>query len=272
MGPNVSGSAESSRTLQSLETTFEVLEFLRRNDGARVAEITEALDLSKSGVYNHITTLLHNEWIVREGDVYTLSLKFLIYGQYVRNQNLLYRIAQPEIKKLAEKTGETAHLATSQHGNQINLLKELGEFAVGDEYHTRKLQQTSYHHDTATGKAILAFLDRSEVERILDQHGLPSKTENTITDRQTLFENLEQIRERGYSFNDEEEVEGLRAVGAPIRTRTGEVLGSLSVSGPTSRLKGDRFREELPEEVTSTANVIEVNLNMYERISAPDEL
>ena len=90
-------------------------------------------------------------------------------------------------------------------------------------------------------------------------------TDSTITDRETLYETLEEIQEKGYVVNDGEEVEGLRAVGAPIHDRNGSVLGALSVSAPKTRLSGDQYYEHVPELVMRTANVIEVNLNMVER-------
>lgn len=89
--------------------------------------------------------------------------------------------------------------------------------------------------------------------------------ETTITNRETLFERLSEVRERGYAYNDEGEVTGLRAVGAPIRRPDGAVLGSISVSGPTSYLDDERFDEGVPELVTSAANVIEVNMNMADQ-------
>jgi len=95
------------------------------------------------------------------------------------------------------------------------------------------------------------------------EHGLPAQTENTITDHERLFEDLEGMRERGYAYNDdEEEIEGFRAVGAPIRDIDGRVRGSLSISGPASIMRDERFREELPERVSQSANVIEVNIDM----------
>lgn len=111
-------------------------------------------------------------------------------------------------------------------------------------------------------EAILGFLPENRVHEILDQHGLPERTAKTITDRTTLFDELETIRERSYAYNDEEEVEGLRAVGAPVIDRDETVLGSLSVAGPTSQLKGAPFNEELPKQVQRAANVIEMKINM----------
>lgn len=56
----------------------------------------------------------------------------------------------------------------------------------------------------ATGKAVLSQLPREEVESIIDKWGLPMMTENTITDREALFEDLATAREQGYSINNEE--------------------------------------------------------------------
>jgi DNA-binding IclR family transcriptional regulator len=106
---------------------------------------------------------------------------------------------------------------------------------------------------------MLAEMPRDQVETILNRHGLPGATENTITDRESLFETLETIRQRGYAFNDCEEVEGIRAVGMAIVTH-GDVHGALSVSGPSNRVRGERFREELPNILSGAVNEIELKL------------
>ena len=250
------------RTLKTVERTARIIKALETLDGAGVTELADHLDMSKSSAYHYLTTLRQEEFVVKNGDRYELGLQLLLSGEYVRNRNLLYRYGKEEIEALAESTGEYANLFTEEHGKGINLYKVRGSDAVGSGYQTDKLQQPDQLHCTATGKAILAFLSEDRVEGILDQHGLPKRTANTITDRDRLFEDLATIRDRGYAYNDEEEVEGLRAVGAPVIDRDDNVLGSLSVAGPTSRLKGTPFEEEFPEKVQRAANVIEVNINM----------
>lgn len=251
-----------SRTLSTVDTAVSVVRALEELNGARVAELVDYLDLSKSTVYNHLATLRKNNLVAKDGDSYHLSLQFLLLGEYVRNQQILYQVGKEEVEALAEKTGEYAHLSTEQHGLRISLLKVRGERAVGSQYQRSKIQRPDNLHASSTGKAILAFLPRSRVEEIVDQHGLPAKTEATITDREALFDELEQIRERGYAYNDEEEIRGFRAIGAPIEDPSGQVLGSVSVSGPTSLLQGEQFQEHVPKLVTQSANVIEVNINM----------
>lgn len=257
----------ANNPVRAVETTVQVLEALKELYSASITELADHLDLTKGTVHNHISTLEEQRFVVKEDSEYKLSLRFLIFGEYVRNNNILHRIGEPEVQKLADETGEIVHLSTEEHGLSMKLCKILGEKAVGEQFHTVKLQRPDYLHYTATGKAILAFLPRTRVERIIDEYGLEAMTENTITDRSTLFDELEETRERGFSINDQEEVDGVRAVGAPVRDQTGRVLGSVSVSGPVSRMQGERFRETLPEMVKSTTNVIEVNVNMTENIS-----
>lgn len=253
---------ESPRTLKTVERTAEIIKALETLDGAGVTELASHLDMSKSSVYHYLATLRQEDFVVKEGERYELGLQLLLAGEYVRNRNVLYRYGKEEVEELAEETGEYANLFTEQHGKGINLYKVRGSDAVGSGYQTDKLQQPDQLHCTSTGKAILAFLPEDRVDDILDQHGLPERTANTITDRDTLFDELDAVRDRGYAYNDEEEVEGLRAVGAPVIDRDGNVLGSLSVAGPTSRLQGEAFAEDLPEKVQRAANVIEVNINM----------
>lgn len=75
-----------------------------------------------------------------------------------------------------------------------------------------------------------------------------------------MFAELEMIRERGYAMDDAERVDGMRCIGAPIVDQNDEVLGAVSVSAPMSRMHDDRFENEIPRRVRSTANVIEVNM------------
>jgi len=260
--PIESNGNESPRTLKTVERTTQIINALETLDGAGVTELASHLDMSKSSTYHYLSTLREKDFVVKNGDQYELGLQLLLSGEYVRNRNTLYRYGKEEVEELAEVTGEYANLFTEQHGKGINLYKVRGNDAVGSGYQTDKLQQPDQLHCTATGKAILAHLPEERVDDILDQHGLPERTANTITDREELNDELATIRERGYAYNDEEEVEGLRAVGAPVIDRDETVLGSLSVAGPTSRLKGALFNEGLPEQVQRAANVIEVNINM----------
>jgi DNA-binding IclR family transcriptional regulator len=245
-------------TIGATETTLRILETLKQLDGAGVTEVATRLDLPKSTVHNHVSTLLRNEYVVKEGDTYRVGLQFLEFGEYIRNRMPIYDVARPEVERLATESGELSNLLVEEHGKGVYLCRAKGSQAVRlDTYAGMRV----HLHCTALGKAILAYLPEERVREIVDTHGLPSRTETTITDEDALRDELDSIRERGYAYDEEERLAGLRCVAAPIKNLEGNALGAISVSGPTSRMKGPRFDEEVPEQLISTANVIELNLN-----------
>lgn len=250
--------SENVSTIGATETSLRILETLKQLDGAGVTEVASRLDLPKSTVHNHVTTLLRNEYLVKEGDSYRTGLQFLEFGEYTRGLMPIYDVGQPEVERLATETGELASLLVEEHGMGVYLCRAKGNRAVP----LRTYAGMRVHlHCTALGKAILAHLPESRVREIIDRHGLPERTTTTITDEEALSTALEEIRERGYACDREERIAGLRCVAAPIKGLDESILGAISVSGPTNRMKGSRFDEEIPEQVLSTANVIELSLN-----------
>ena len=171
-------------------------------------------------------------------------LEFLDYGEHVRNRQRLYEIAAPQVQELADEINEMANLLFEEHGIGVFLLKVNGDQAVNLDTHAG---MRVYLHTTALGKSILAHLPDRRVDAVLDQHGLPQAAEKTVTDRAALATEFAEIRERSYAFDDEERLHGLRCVAISITPTDGDVLGAISVSGPTSRLGEKRFTEDIPD-------------------------
>ncbi|MFC4248342.1 IclR family transcriptional regulator [Natribaculum luteum] len=253
---NPSTSSEGGRRIQAVETTCELLNALRERGGAGVSELTRETGYSKATVHAHLATLLENEFVVKRGKRYEISLKFVDFGEFAKNSVAIHDIAKQEVDKLAEQTGEVAQFMVEEHGRGVYLHKARGENAIRTASYTGERKDL---HCTALGKAILAQFPRERVEEIIDEHGMPAHTENTITTREELFDNLETIRQENVAYDDEEALSGLRCVAAPIVYKNGDIQGAISISGPTSRFKDERFRDELAEVVRGAANVIEVN-------------
>lgn len=257
--------SESPRTLKTVETTIDVIRELKRQNGATVTELAEALDLSPGGVYNHLATLREQRLVVKKDNKYDLSLHVVALGEHVKGNSKLYQAGYREANTVAEQTGEYVHLMGIEHGLGIHLHQAKGPSAVGKKYHDFNPQKPDYLHYTATGKAVLSQLPMERVEEIIDKWGLPVMTENTITDEAELFEELEKTRDRGYSINNEEEVVGIYAVGAPIWDTENTVIGAISVSGPVERIKDGSNEEELAQVLNQAANVIRLNMGEFER-------
>lgn len=244
-------------SVKSVETAFSILDALMELDGAGATELATHFGMPKSTIHNYLSTLHQEELVVKEGPTYQVGIRFLEYGAYARQRMKIFGIATPEVDKLAESTGELANLMIEEHGRGSYLHRARGANAVRVEAHVGTRVPL---HSTALGKAILAYLDESRVEEIIDTHGLEQSTVNTITDRETLSEELAAIRERGLAFDDGERIRGLRCVAAPILSNNDRVLGAVSVSGPSNRVQGRYLEEELAQKLMETVNVIELNV------------
>lgn len=246
----------STNEIKSTKTAFAVLEQLKRRKSAGVTELARELDLPKSTVYSHLNTLYTEQYVVREAGQYRLGHKFLEYGEHVRRNSVLQTTARPQLESLAAETDELVNLMVEEFGEGVYVDLVEGEKAVQvDTYEGKRVPL----YCTALGKAILSQLPEERVDEILDECPLEPITPNTITDRDELLEELDEVRERGVAFDDEERAEELRCVAAPIVSQ-GAVHGAISVAGPLPRMNSDRYRSEIPEELINAASVIGINI------------
>lgn len=249
-------SFHGGRRVKAVQTTCRILTALRDLNGAGVTELSDYLGLAKATIHSHLATLADNELVVKHGDIYDVSLRFVDFGEYAKSRVDIYEITKAEVERLADETEEVAQFMIEEHGRGVYLHKKRGSNAI---------QTTSYAgnrkalHCTALGKAILSQLSNDRIDQIINERGLEKRTENTITTREELYHELDRIREQGVAFDNEEIVSGLRCVAAPVRHPTGDFPGAISISGPMSRFENERFNEELPEIVRGAANVIELN-------------
>lgn len=252
---------EGSRTIAAIDTTCAIIDTLQDQNGATISDLSEGVDVSPATIHAHLASLRKHGLVKQDDQSYELGPRLLALGEHVRNKSSLYTASQDEVERLARETGECAHLIIEHDAKLYALYERFGENAVGVEFHDRKRERALNDlHCTAAGKAILADLPAAEVTEILDSHGMPRRTPNTITNRETLFDDLERSRKRGFAVADEEQLSGIRAVGVSVTSPMGAVVGALAVSGPTTRLKGDLFNETLPSKLTRAANIAEVNL------------
>lgn len=249
------GSVEASNRVKAVERAFEFLREIRDRGGAAAGDLAESLDVSKSTAYNHLSTLADEGYVVKEDDEYRLGLRLISFSNAVQEDHRLYEAARLEVDDLVERTGERCQVMAEENGRGIYLYQATGRRSLSTD---SRIGTSVDLHSTAIGKAMLAFQPQETVEAVLDRDGLPRRTDNTITDREAFLAELEEVREREVAFDDEEGFDGMRCVAAPIRETDGRAVGSISLSGPTTRVQGERFESELPELVRGTARTIEI--------------
>jgi DNA-binding IclR family transcriptional regulator len=250
---------DERRTLSTVETTCQVLDAIEESNGTTVTGLAEELGLSPGGVYNHLATLNKMEFVTKRNGKYYLSLKFLTKGRSVRDTNLLYKAGKNVTERLADETREFSHLMACEFGWGIYLQKSRGDRGISQDYNEMKLGTRDYLHWSSSGKAYLAFLPESEVRAIVERNGLPSMNKHTITDLDELLNELAEIRDQGYAINNQEEILGTRAIGAPVQTDN-QLWGAISISGPKSRFTFEKLHDEFSQHVLEAANIISVNI------------
>lgn len=257
---NSADDRSSPRTLETVSRTFEVVQALRTLGEAGVTELADHLGISKGTTHCHLSTLLEHGYVMKANGRYRLGFRFIETAEHIKRNDIpMYDSAKQELTKLAHETGEYTHLMVEDDGKGVFVLKLGGEDAIGSDYYAGEPHPLHY---LGAGKAILAHLPEDEVEEVIGGD-LVAMTENTITDPGELREELAAIRERGYAVSDEEAAVGIRAVGVPILNRKGTLLGSISLSGPVSRIRGDVFEEDIPEKLLRVANIVEINSNYH---------
>lgn len=247
----------SPNTVKSVEVALRIIEALKEQGGMGVTELATELDLPKSTTHRYLKTLTENEYLVKEGTTYDIGLRFLGIGEYSRARRREFQMVKQKVKEIADETGEKAQFIVEEHGKAVYVYQDTGEKAVKLGWGEGARLDL---HSTAAGKAIMAEWPEERVQQYIETHGLPELTSHTITDREKLFEELEQTRERRYGINEQEHVDGLIALAVPVHSSPDTVIGALSVGGPLDRLQDEWREEEVVSLLLGMSNELELNL------------
>lgn len=240
----------------SVDTMFDIVEYVSQEESATLSEIAADLEYAKSTIHRHLSTLERRGYIIQE-DGYYVGLRFLELGEQARNRHHAYQLAREKVEELASVTDERAQFLVEEQGEAVYIHRAHGEHAVRTDPGIGKRIPL---HATSTGKAILAAMHPEELSRIIEHTTFDPLTDETITDPETLRNELEHVRERGYAFNRQENLDGLHAVGVAVTGPEERVIGALSVSGPSHRLSGEWFENDLPTLLLGAANELELNI------------
>src|SRR5690606_27919209 len=101
--------------------------------------------------------------------------------------------------------------------------------------------------------SIFAFLQDEKIEEVITEAGLRKYTEKTLITKEAMLENIQLIRKRGYSIDDEEHEAGIKCAAAPIFNHQGEVIAGISVAGPIMRVTEEKL-EMMAKEVLRVSN------------------
>ena len=234
----------SAYTVKSLVKALNILQTLAEGEQSSMTltELSRRLRLHVSTVHRLVVNLTRQGFLDHDASTggYQLGYRVLRMGLRVLDRLDFRRVAHPLLRELNEKTQETVHLVILQDDHGMSVEKLLSPQPVGLD---ARLGALIPLHCSGVGKSLLAFQDEEFLQRVAKSPGLERRTARTITNLAQLRKDLATVRERGYSVDDEEAVEGLRCVAAPIFDHTDRVVAAFSVAGPATRLTAERVPE-----------------------------
>ncbi|MER6061310.1 IclR family transcriptional regulator [Streptomyces sp. NPDC001792] len=231
--------------VQSVDRAISVLEILAQRGEAGVSEVAAEIDVHKSTAFRLLGALEARGLVEQatERGKYRLGFGIVRLAGAVTGRIDITQQGRPVCERLAEEIGETVNIAVMQERYAINLYQVRGQSAVTAHNWVGQLTPL---HATSSGKIMLAHLPAGERAALLTETGLKKLTPHTISAKTKLEKNLAEARERGYAWTLEELEIGLHAMAAPIRDREGQVIASISASGPSYRFTEERMHELAP--------------------------
>ena len=232
------GSTPEKSSVQSVDRALTILENLARSGELGVTELAGDLEVHKSTAFRLVATLESHGLVEQTEDrgKYRLGVGLLRLAGATTARLDVVQEARSICRKLAADTKETVNIAVLAEGAALYLDQVAGSSAL--QSHNWVGQHIPLHA-TSNGKVLLSGLPVDEQTRLLGS--LPAYTSLTITKRGELRKELEKVDAQGYAVAVDELEVGLTAVAAPIRNAHGDVIASMSVSGPTFRLDEERL-------------------------------
>lgn len=226
--------------VKSLHKALKLLElFDRENPERGISEIVRESGMLKSSVYNIVSTFSQCGYLQKNKRTgkYHLGLKILELGNVLQNSDESPRILKPRMDEVVERCNETVYFAIPSGTEAIYLN---ASHPKGFAFTRSVIGVRVKMHCTGVGKVMLAFLGDDLYSRVVAEEMRPF-TQNTITNPSQLADELAAIRSRGYAIDNMEHEYGIRCVAAPVRNSADDVIGALSISGPSLRIMDDKI-------------------------------
>jgi DNA-binding IclR family transcriptional regulator len=220
-----------------------------------ISDIADEMGHSRSGVHKILATLVRERFVSqdRRSRKYSLGPALSRLAISYKGDRSIIEVADPVMRDLLEKTGESVGLCVKEDGVPILVHKVVSSQPLRLD---NQIGTVINLNRGAMGKVIAAFEPEEELDVLL---GKPMEkwTERTIQDPGILKEEYRLIRERGYAISSEEVIPGILAIAAPLFDRNRQCWAALTVGGPTVRLDRQRMETFAPMVMAAAARISE---------------
>lgn len=254
---------DKSVIINAVDRSLDVLEYLyNANQEVTVTQISKDLGVYKSTVYRTLVTLQNRGYVRQnpENEKYSLGINVYVLSTKMQPEAELIAVVTPYLKQLNQRFQETVNLSVMRNDpngvySSVIIASESSPLSLNANTNLGDMNEC---YCSGVGKSLLAFAKDVDIS-IYERYPMVPYTRYTITDIDKLQEELVKVRQNRYAIDTEEREIGLYCIGAPILLN-GTAVGSISLSGPTARMK--EGLEEKIQAVKETGIEISAALNI----------
>lgn len=233
--PATSSEEAAIAVLQTIQKIGPVLDLFSVSQPEwGVSEVAAAIDIPRSSAHALLSSLVDTGLLQRRGrGRYRIGWRIVELNQTLKGSVDVRSCAAPILRTLAEKYGETVHLAVMERYHVLYVDKVVGNHVI--TVTGARVGAQLEAHCSAVGKVLLAHCDPVEIERNVTNKPLRRLTPSTITNPAALVQELGLTRASGFAFDAGEAVREVHCVAAPVRDEMGVVVAAISITAPASR-------------------------------------
>ncbi|MDR3029329.1 MAG: IclR family transcriptional regulator [Acinetobacter sp.] len=247
---------EKSKT-PGLTRALDILNFISTHGACSVLQIQDALNIPKSSIYNILEELCRQNYLIKSNDgSYSLWLKVVELSNQVLVQMDLRAIAKPYLTDLMLATGLMCHLGVLDQKAAYYVLKIESNSSI--RVHSYEGKRLALER-SGIGKCLLAFQPEDLIQQTIQNLNFIAKTENSIMSIEAYIQELDLIRKKGWSFDNSEDVEGVRCIAAPIFNSHNTLEAAISIVGASIQIN-ENNQEELVRLTTECARKISLKI------------
>lgn len=231
---------EGKNPIQVTDRLFLVLETLAETGPASLAELDHRIDLNKSTIHRLLSSLIYVGYVQQDAESgrYSLSSRLLTLSARILSHMDILDEVRPYLKQLSMDTRETVHFVELDGHEAVYICKE--EAYMNAIRMASKVGSRIPLYCSGVGKAILAAMPDNEIRRIWDASAVHPLTPYTITDYDLFFREIQEVREKGFAVDKEENETGVRCIAAGLPNYKGITRYAFSVSAPAARMDDER--------------------------------
>ncbi|MCT4566604.1 MAG: IclR family transcriptional regulator [Maledivibacter sp.] len=228
-----------ARSILSINKAIKLLTYIsEKGNSCSLADISKDLDMPKSTLFGILASLEENDMIKKRDmdNKYSLGLKTYKLGKIYERDFDMKNFVRPYLEGISKKYNESGHLAVLLNNQALYI------DLVESSHSIRNAAipgQTDELYCTSVGRIILAAMENKDIEEYLENIELKPRTTNTIVDKESLLQEIDNIRKTNLSYEFQEYEIGLICISTSIMNSNDEFLATIGLSLPIIRSNED---------------------------------